>query len=238
MYFLFSGEGPTDLGTGNSAAPIAEGDDFQHGPMAVLADKVVEACHRYSLLESRCCGIVNKRELIRRAEQLKSAKRSMALPGPHRPKETAYYVKNARRLARIAGEKESATGDQVVAILFRDSDDTVSARRSEWSDKWQSMEAGFRREKFERGVPMVPKPKSEAWLICALKAGPYLGCESLESRPGTDGSPDSLKDELRAILQTDLSRESLVEIVRERVDVFRLEMPSFQKFRDRLEEVC
>jgi len=32
MYFLFSGEGPTDFGTATGVAAICEGDDYEHGP--------------------------------------------------------------------------------------------------------------------------------------------------------------------------------------------------------------
>jgi len=45
----------------------------------------------------------------------------------------------------------------------------------------------------DRGVAMIPKPKSEAWLLCALKNKPYESCEKLEDRSGNDDSPNSLK---------------------------------------------
>ena len=48
---------------------------------------------------------------------------------------------------------------------------------------------GFAEENFSRGVPMIPKPKSEAWIICALRSNPYEGCESLESALETTPPP-------------------------------------------------
>ena len=67
MYFLFSGEGSTDLGVGTSAALICEGDEYLPGPMAVIADQVVEARHAYSLLEAEGCGYVSEQRLAERA---------------------------------------------------------------------------------------------------------------------------------------------------------------------------
>ena len=55
---------------------------------------------------------------------------------------------------------------------------------------------------------MIPKPKSEAWLICALKRDPYQVCERLEARSGNDQSPNSLKRELEQLLGIKPSREA------------------------------
>jgi hypothetical protein len=100
-----------------------------------------------------------------------------------------------------------------VAVLFRDSDGTASADRGLWQDKWNSIIQGFSDEEFECGVPMIPKPKSEAWIICSVKENPYQGCGALESRSGNDNSPNSLKRELAEILDGRPSREQLCEMV-------------------------
>jgi len=42
-----------------------------------------------------------------------------------------------------------------------------------------------KKKRFERVVPRIPQPKSEAWLICALEPAPYQGCETLEERSGS-----------------------------------------------------
>jgi len=142
-----------------------------------------------------------------------------------------------RILSRIAKEQASARNDDVVAVLFRDADGTASAGRGLWEDKWQSMLAGFDEEGFDRGVPMIPKPKSEAWLICALKERPYQHCNDLEDRSGNDKSPKSLKKELAKLLGEKVTPELLCDKVRTRVDMNRITMPSFQAFRTRLEAV-
>ncbi len=56
----------------------------------------------------------------------------------------------------------------VIAVLFRDSDGTASSGRGLWEDKRKSIEDGFGEAGFDYGVPMIPKPKSEAWLLCAF----------------------------------------------------------------------
>ena len=41
MYFLFSGEGPTDMGNCRDEAMACQGEAYQHGPMAVVVDQIV-----------------------------------------------------------------------------------------------------------------------------------------------------------------------------------------------------
>lgn len=238
MYFLFSGEGITDLGVGRTKAVRCTGDDFVVGPLALLVDQCIEDQQGYSILEAGCCAYVAESQLRERAVALKAAKKGLALPGKKRAKETRYFFNNARVLARIAQEVETAVRDAVAAVLFRDADGTASAGRGEWSDKRQSMLDGFAQEGFARGVPMIPKPKSEAWLICALKSRPYQGCDKLEGRSGNDHSPRSLKRELVMLVGEPITPELLCDRVRRRViDFARIEMPSYRAFRQRLAEV-
>jgi len=233
MYFLFSGEGPTDLGIGVGNAELYEGDGYHHGPMTVIVDQIVEEKHEYSLLETGYCGFVPKQMLVGRASELKAAKKILGLPGKKRAKETRYFFTNARMLARIATEKQGELNDDLVAVLFRDSD-TASAGRGVWDEKRQSMLDGFKEENFARGVPMIPKPTSEAWLLCALKRHPYRGCAALEERSGGD----RLKGKLANRVGHVPSRRELCEMVADRkINVERISMPSLAAFRSRLEEV-
>lgn len=236
MFLLFSGEGITDLSAGNGNALVCEGEAFVPGPMAIFADQVVEARFDYSALESGGCGYVSEHRLTERAGELKAARKSLALPGKKRAKETRYFINNARALAMIANELEKEKQDEVVAVLFRDADGTASAGRGLWSDKHTSMLHGFDEEEFARGVPMIPKPKSEAWILCALKNDPYTGCNALEKRSGNDASPHSLKKELAKIIgEVDDLRETLCDLVADRtIDIDQIDMPSFHAFRKRL----
>ena len=238
MYFLLSGEGVTDMGKGieNGVASVCEGEDFLAGPMATIVAKIVEAQYKYSILDG-ACGIISERGVTQKASELKAARKQLRLPGKKHAKETRFFFNNARILARVAKEKSEAINDEVVAVLFRDSDGTASAGRGEWSAKRQSMLDGFNEEGFFQGVPMIPKPKSEAWLICAWKHHPYSGCQTLEERSGNDRSPNSLKAELNELLGADSMGDVLQEKVVECFDIDRIQMPSFKAFRDRLEEV-
>lgn len=236
MYFLLSGEGVTDMGSGRGAATICEGEEFLVGPMATIVAKVVEAKHGYSILAG-ACGFISEGKIAERAAELKDVKKKMGLPGKKHAKETRYFFNTARILARLAKEKAEAINDIVVAVLFRDSDGTASAGRGVWHDKRESMLDGFDEERFDKGVPMIPKPKSEAWLICAWKKNPYRGCDALEERSGNDNSPNNLKDELEELLEEKVSPDSLREKVGESFDIDRIKMPSFKAFRDRLEDV-
>ena len=62
MYFLFSGEGATDLGACAAGAAVCEGQDYQHGPMTVIVDQIVRARRDYSPLGAGCCGFVPRRK--------------------------------------------------------------------------------------------------------------------------------------------------------------------------------
>ncbi|HEV3439309.1 MAG TPA: hypothetical protein VG122_18225 [Gemmata sp.] len=239
MFFLFSGEGPTDMGSGLSPGQISEGEQFQHGPMAAIVDQIVETQWGYSILHTDgSVGFVSEGALAAEAGDLKATKKSIRLPGPKTPKETRFFFNSARLLARIAKHLGNERTIDVIAILFRDSDGTGSADRGLWDDKQQSMLDGFAEEGFMTGVPMVPKPKSEAWLLCALKANPYQSCAKLEDRSGNDKSPKALKKELAKLVPGEVTRELLLNLVTTRtVDIDRIDMPSFSTFRTRLEEV-
>lgn len=234
MIFLLSGEGPTDLGVCVHSAEECCGENFLPGPMAMIIDQIVEAKCGYSPLEVGVCRFVPKSSLVERGDKLKVRP---LLPGKKRGKETGYFFKNARALASLAVELQQEMNDDVVAVLFRDSDGTVSAGRGLWKEKLQSMIEGFKFDGFDRGVPMLPKPKSEAWVLCALKKN-YRSCASLEDRPGNDASPKSLKQELKKHIGVLPSREQLCQWVTERqIEAHRIDMPSFLAFRDRLAEV-
>ncbi len=238
MYILLSGEGPTDMGAAKDDAPLCVGEAFLPGPMAVIVAQIVEGILNYSVFEIGSFAFVSEHRLAHRGGELKSVKKALRLPGKKQAKETRYFFNSARILARIARAVETEREEEVVAVLFRDSDGTASAGRGLWEDKRDSMLDGFDEEGYGRGVPMLPKPKSEAWILCALKRNPYYDCEALEHRSGNDDSPKALKKELAKILGEMDVREALCEMLVERkIDIERIAMPSFAVFRSRLEEV-
>ncbi|MTI11869.1 hypothetical protein [Sansalvadorimonas verongulae] len=84
---------------------------------------------------------------------------------------------------------------------------------------------------------MIPKPKSEAWLLCAV-GNRYQHCERLENESGNDNALNPLKAQLEEALGEPASRELLVDKVNNgEIDVHRIDMPSLNKFKERLDEV-
>jgi len=235
MYFLLSGEGATDIGVGTGAAVVCEGADYLHGPMALIVDHIVERRHHYSLLEAQCCGYVSEHHLDDRGGELKTARKSLGLPGPKRPIETRYFFNHARILARIARQRQVESEDEVIVVLFHDSDGTVSAGRGLWDDTYNSIADGFQKEEFAKGVPMVAKPKSEAWLISGITGGRNHEGRALEDWSGNDKSPNSLKKALEKLIGQAATRESLCDLIRGGAcDCEKIDLPKFKTFREQL----
>ncbi len=230
MHFLISGEGPTDIGHGPDNIKICNISEFNIGPMTLIIDRIVASMQGHSIIDESACSFVTKKHLIERTPK------GFRFPGKKQAKETLYYERNARTLAIIAKELQSQKNKTVVAILFRDSDGTASSGRGLWNDKLQSVYRGFTKENFCKGVPMIPKPKSEAWLICGLKSTPYHNCIALESRSGNDKSPNSLKKELQSLFEENVTSQFLNEKVRTAININKLDMPSFNEFKNRLTE--
>ena len=122
--------------------------------------------------------------------------------------------------------------------MFRDADGTASSGRGEWQNKWQSMLDGFETEEMLNGVPMIPKPKSEAWILCALREK-YQNCKKLEHESGNDNSPNSLKKQLAEHLGENATRELLNNKIDEgQIDIDQfVNMPSLTKFKNQLDKV-
>ena len=81
---------------------------------------------------------------------------------------------------------------------------------------------------------MLPKPTSEAWLLCAAKTPPYENCEMLEDLPGNDDSPHSAKMQLQAALGGDASTEAQLNWLAEHGfdhQAVAADMPSYQQFK-------
>jgi hypothetical protein len=205
--------------------------------MSWFVDQLIESFQgfEFSHIESDCVGFVSEAYL---AENKAPPSQKARLPGKKKPPETQYYFENARALAIAAQLKSEQIGDKVIAVLFRDSDGTASARRGDWANKRNSILAGFAVENYPYSVAMLPKPKSEAWLLCAVKAPSYQHCEQLEDEGGNDSSQRPLKDQLSGVLQGSDSAEQLNDMIRgHEIDVHRINMPSFNAFKDNLRQV-
>lgn len=234
MRLLLSGEGPTDLG---HQRPNEGGMEFVPGPMAWVVDKVLERHHtQYSLLDTHlaggdCVTHVHETELAAMGKR-----GSPLFPGVKFGKGTAFFTRNAQVLGLWAQKAAADEGQPILAVLFRDGDGVRATSSGEWQDKVDSMHRGFAMVECETGVPMVPRPKSEAWLLCALRPPGYANCVPLEDASGNDASENSLKRQLAAVCGgEDPSAEEQADWVKTgAVDPLRIDMPSFNAFKQAL----
>ena len=238
MYFLLSGEGATDMGKGSFDDRLCECNHYDHGPMALLVDRLVTGIHGTSFIGDQRCGFIPKKALLTKVKPAKPGKRGMILPGKNSGKDTGYFYRAARSIALWAKEVQKEKDEVVVAVLFRNSDNRATSERGAWTDKWRSMEKGFAVEAFGNGVPMLPKPTSEAWLLCALKEkNPYQNCTSLKNRSSNPKAKKPLKKELSDACGGKSSRSDLCALVENgQVDACKINMPSYNAFRERLLE--
>jgi hypothetical protein len=238
MKLLLSGEGPTDFGS--CIYPLTEcgGGEFQHGPMTRLLMALLEHLNPWgcSLADFPDSFLyVSKAKLVEMAKSNQNP-RSMRLRGKKAGAETRYFYDNAKALGARAKQLADELSDGVIAIFFRDVDGTHNYP-GQWADKVKSVQDGFAAAEFQRGVPMLPKPKSEAWLLCMATGQPGTSCKSLEALPGNDESPQSAKKQLDAALGKHHSAKQLAAWVnhRQAIDFIRLRtMPSYASFEDSL----
>ena len=239
MILVLSGEGTTDLGSCTNALGQCSGDDLAIGPLTVLIDQIIPR------LQGGLSVLAN-RERLYYASESKLRERAKAFPSrlkPARSKkreaETGYFFGNAVALGVIAKEIEAETGQNAIAVLHRDCDSTRSVQAGMWQIKHDSMLDGFKFSRFPRGVPMLPKPTSEVWWLCAAQQQPYQHCSRLEELPGNQASPNHPKKKLDAAFGEHKSAAELCEWLDENpFDSVRAEaMPSFKAFKDELERV-
>jgi hypothetical protein len=237
MIFVLSGEGPTDLGSCKNAQGKCSGDDFDVGSMTVLIEQLVK-----KHVDFRLRGwpdqihYLSERTLCEMAKKLPN--RLQPARSKKKPAEMGYFYTNALVLGVFAKTLEAEKADSAIAVLFRDCDSTRSVN-AVWDKKWKAILDGFNHSQFDRGVPMLPKPTSEAWLLSAAQAQPYQNCQNLEDLPGNEASPNHPKRKLDAAFGARKTRRELCEWLDENpFDPDRAgAMPSFKAFRDRLDEV-
>lgn len=235
MRVLLSGEGPTDLGYCTNAQGQCEGDDFKIGPMTVLLAQAAEPSIGYDLLTTPdCLMYMGEKELSIKAKGIRRPLRPTR--GKKHGVETGYFFSSAMALGMQARALGALLQEPVLAVLFRDSDGTRSSPSTLWADKIKSMRDGFAMVDCKGGVPMVPKPKSEVWLLCAAQSE-VQNCEPLEDISGNDDAPNPAKARLDAVFGEHKSGEELCDWLKEEpADVARMRtMPSFEAFHEDLD---
>ncbi len=171
LHIIVSGEGPSDIGSCNNFALRCEVPEFQPRAMMLIIDKLIaqflepDLKYEHSVIDCQQVTFVSKQALGD-----KTNRKNAFLRSKKQGQGTAFYFNNAMTLTKIAQEIQAKLADNipVISILFRDADGTNSAVNSHYHDKIKSMINGFKASGFDYGVPMIPKPKSEAWLLCAI----------------------------------------------------------------------
>lgn len=232
MILVLSGEGPTDLGT---RRPTENRWEFVPGPMAWIVDKLLEQPDKlnYSILTLHASGGDCVRFLSERDLSALNYARPRFFPRAPGTFGIQPFRANAHQLGKHALAVSRERGAPVIAVLFRDSDGTNSAPKTLWETIFESIRAGFQLAEFQSGVPMVPRPKSEAWMLCGLfkreDADRQYG--GLEEEPGNDASPKSLKAQLASQLGYEPTAEVQAELVsRGTIDPALIDLPSFMAF--------
>jgi hypothetical protein len=225
MFLILSGEGSTDIGVNNE----------EIGPMTKLIDNWIAQNFGYSFIKEKSYTIISKTELTKEAKIIPPISRK----GQDVDYETTEFFKRARALATIAHRKKKDIGNEtpLIAILFVDSDCKRSSQKNKGAIRSKSILDGFNREKLATGVPMIPIPISEAWILCALKNN-YKHCAKLEDESGSKNSPNSLKKQLEKHLGESETRILLNDKIDDgEIDIDRIDMDSMNKFKQRLNEV-
>ena len=238
MKLLISGEGPSDLGICNNAQGQCADADFNRGPMAVWLSRLWEALVHYNLLDTPdAVRYVSETALATQSKQ--SGQRMQRLRGKKQGAETGLYFSNAQHLGLMAKQLTADHAVPVMAVLFRDADGTRSAPGQMWQAKWDSMMDGFAAAAFDFGVPMLPKPKSEAWLLCAGQTARHSHA-ALEDISGNDKSPNSAKKQWNAFMGSPQTAAQEAEWCATHPRDWQnlLTMPSFKAFYDRFQEVA
>ncbi len=149
---IISGEGTSDVGYCDNKS-----SRFVFGPVTYLTQNILHSLHKFELN----FHFKSRDELKRYPITLKGKKKKEKLSATAKGHSNLAY-----KLAYLAKDKGYS-----VAILMRDADNR------KFEDVYEEIKEGFQAARFENGVPAVPVPKSEAWLICCLEPDKSLNIE-------------------------------------------------------------
>ncbi|EHC05398.1 hypothetical protein Sbal625DRAFT_3091 [Shewanella baltica OS625] len=232
---LVTGEGSSDMGGSNNGQSISTGEFYNLGPMALLAvrllQKIIPDWNEDNIdfqSPNNWMTCISGSELARQAKGVRK----------HRPstKLKKGFVEHANRATTMAGYAKD--NEHQLAFYFHDTD------KCDFDDLHQSIMLGFNGIEGVHGIPMIPKPTSEAWLICGQKQDPYAHCTALETElSGNDAASDdnAPKKVLARLIGQEATTEQQYEMVTG-IDVTRINMPSYNQFKtdltNAIEVIC
>ena len=224
MIILMSGEGALDLGREEWNSKQNK-NEVHLGPVGAILRFFVEKITNNS--KTNDYRYIDKKTLEEKARST-----NIVLPGKRSDKEKGYFIKQARAFGKIAIEhQKNDNGDVVIAVLFRDSDLSHSSPPNTWKDKFDSIVKGFESAPFERGVPMVPKPTSEAWLLALFDPPNSKITNNREDAKDREALKEQLNNELG---EHKIDRDNFPWLIMQQHESITMDnlnsMPSFKKF--------
>jgi hypothetical protein len=242
QHILVTGEGPTDIGFSHTGQNISTNADFGKGPFYRLIERMLLRympnwnTDQFDETNPITASYVPHGHLSKRSKELTKGNKKFRFAGKSMPKGFAGLTKQSTELAKLALELECQ-----IAFYFHDTDGN-NQEKSSTSRLQENMvnaaKQGFLSGGLENCIAMIPKPTSEAWLICSCKANAYDACGSLEATlSGNDDSPpeQSPKLVLESIIGAAYTDPILNEKIEE-LDIDRMDMPSFNQFRDDMKQ--
>jgi hypothetical protein len=232
--YVVTGEGVTDMGSCRNQQAICSGTDFEIGAVAQLLFKLIyQHLPEWNADQLDQAHPTNHLTFVSGAWLGQSSKgRRRIRPSKDVKKEFLEHAQRAEALAQYA-----IAHQHEIAAYFHDTDGTRSDKQDRRECLRQAIMAGFRAAEFgDKGLAMIPKPTSEAWFICGVKATPYQHCTQLEDElSGNDRSPERApKVRLGEHLgNPNYTRQDLNALV-EQLDVTRIDMPSFNELREQV----
>lgn len=229
--FILCGEGPTDL--------YYNEIDQKQGPLKDCVDQLLDFFwdNRNYLLFKQ----VSRTE-ISLSDKGKPEKKTSIVRGAKNKFPNHHFIAaSAKCLVQKAEETamEYEEPQKWGVIYFHDLDANTKATVDEiYNAYMKAMNDGFESVFFPYGVPMIPKTRSESWLLCLLDSDGGKNAKYFEDLPMSDKSPNSGKKVLAAKLN--VSEDESYSRIEEKRDSFMwasLQAPSFLVFRDRLKTV-
>jgi len=201
---IISGEGNSDVGENDYLT-----NQFIPGPITILTDKIIRFFHN----DGVCFHFKPRSELKRYPMTLKGKKKKFKKATTGKGHSDLAY-----KLGCLAKENKVH-----IAVLMRD------AKKNQFRSVYDEIRSGFIAATFENGVPAVPVPESEAWLVCCLE-------------PKESAQIENCKTDMKTLLKDKLikrdsphTKDSWREIANDCI-IEQINAPSFKQYKNDLEQ--
>lgn len=229
--FILCGEGPTDL--------YYDEIYQKQGPLKDCVDQLLNFFwdHRNYLQFKQ----VSRSDVSLSGKGKPEKKTAVVRGNKNKFPDHRSIVASAKCLAQKAEETamENDEPHKWGVVFFHDLDANTKASVDEiYDDSMKAMNEGFDSASFPYGVRMIPKTRSESWLLCLLDSDGGKNAKYFEDLPMSDKSPNSGKKVLAEQLKvTESESYGFIEEKRGNFDWTNLQAPSFLRFRDQLKNV-